>query len=254
MKLALCLGLVLWSGAEGVAAAPLEIYGDSYPPFLLERQGSLTGPYADAFALLARRQGLNPHFVALPAKRVAQTVSHTPNSCALAVNFSPGEAETLIFVGRVAPISISVYALRGKPPSLVNIEDLRPYSVGAPDIAEIRDLFGSANIRYEALQQPEKGLKMLQAGRFDLLVSDLRPELMAPDAASGVVRVFTLARVERWLMCQPRLSPSTLAALRRALQEGVFAESTRPVWQRYGLGAYFDEVRRSWSATGLRTR
>ncbi|GAB3251803.1 hypothetical protein [Chitinimonas naiadis] len=240
---------VLAFSVYAVAAPPvvLDVYGEAYPPFLSERDGGLGGPYADAFASLARQQGITVQYKAMPVKRLLQVVERQPNSCGLAVNFAPGEAETLRYVGRIAPITLTVFARKGGAARINNIEDLRKHRIGAIDIAEVRDLLDTANIRYEPLAMANRGVAMLQAKRFDLLISDARPELVT-SYADGVERVFTLAQVERWVACNPAIAPGIVAKLRKALAEGVFAGSVRGEWLRYDMGPYFDQVRRDWDA------
>ncbi|MGQ5523021.1 hypothetical protein ACUHMQ_07150 [Chitinimonas sp. PSY-7] len=242
---------VLFYSGTACAAERLEVYGETYLPFLVEQKGSLTGPYAEAFAVLARQQGIEVHYVAMPTKRLLQLLERQPNTCGLAVNFSPGSAETLIFLGRVAPIMISVFAKQGKIGRLNNIEDLRRYRIGAIDIAEVRDALDIAGITYEPLSQASRGVSMLIANRFDLLLSDTLPELTDTPA---VTRVFNLARFERWVACNNQIMPVTATKLRKVLSEGVFAESVRQIWARYGLQTYYDEVRREWDAIGPNKR
>ncbi|PHV13169.1 hypothetical protein CSQ89_01875 [Chitinimonas sp. BJB300] len=234
-------------GSQIACAERLAIYGDVYPPFLLEQNGELTGPYAEAFAVLVKQQGIEVRYTALPIKRVLQVVERQPNSCGLALHFSPGLAETLSFVGRVAPVTVSVFAKQGKVGQLNNIEDIRRYSVGTIDIAEVRDLLDIAGINYEPLNQASRGLSMLVANRFDLLLSDTLPEF-ATTEASNVTRVFTLARFERWVACNNQTDPAVANKLRKALAERLFAESLRSIWKRYGLEDYFDDVRQKWEA------
>ncbi|QNM98479.1 hypothetical protein [Chitinimonas koreensis] len=231
---------------RAAAAERLDVYGEPYPPFLLDRQGTLAGPYAEAFAALLRQQGIEARFVSMPVKRLMLQLESQPNSCGLALNFAPGAAETLNYLGRVAPITVSVYANAGQSVRLSNIEDLRRYRVGAIDIAELRDLLDTAGIAYEPLAQSSRGFSMLGAHRFDLLLSDLLPELDAGGA--GIVRVFTLARFERWVACNSGIAPATAGKLRKALAEGLFAQSVQPIWARYRLQAYYDDVRDGWVA------
>lgn len=239
---ALAFTLILARGA------PLTVFGEAYPPFLLAERGQLSGPYVEAFSTLLRPLRLDIRYVELPVKRAMQDLARHPDSCILAAPFSPGEAETMSYVGRLAPITISVYALRGQSGRIRNIEDLRGHRLGAIDIAEVRDLLGTAGIAYQPLPLSNNGVQMLAARRFDLLVSDVQPELMNAVEQKAVQRAFTLARVERWLACRPDLPPATLAALRSTLREGLFAESLRPVWVKHGLEGYFDAIRRQWDA------
>lgn len=241
---AMALSLALIPVAK--ATESLEIYADVYPPFVDYRSGRLSGPFIDAFDALLKEHGISAHYSTMPSKRIMQLLPQKPNSCALAVHFSPGDAETVSFVAPVSPITLSVYGLREKPMTIHNIEDLRRYSVGVIDIAEARDLLDASNIPYVPVPFAAHAREMLEARRFDLLISD--SELELESGSSNITRIFTLARLERWLACQNSLPPKTLRALRQALQDGVYAESVRPIWKRYELASHFDQVRHEWES------
>ncbi|WP_374350305.1 hypothetical protein [Chitinimonas sp.] len=238
-----CLLLACWVVAA--SAAPLKLVGEPYPPYLVESKAGLGGPFAEAITSLLKAEGIEVQFQALPFRRLLLEVGKQENSCALAVYFSPSDAETLNYVARLAPLTLAVYARAGEVGRLSNLENLRKYSVGAIDIAEVRDLLGASAIPYAPIAFANTGPAMLKARRFDLLISDASQQ-MIKQAGVPIDRVFTLARVERWLACNPALPPKTVAALRRVLREGVLAESVRPIWRRHGLEDYFDQSRRAW--------
>ncbi len=244
-----CLAIVAAAltlfAASASATQVLKIFVEPDPPFVLLRDGKPAGPYLEALEALLAKQDLSLQVSLMPHRRISAMLPSSPGSCGLAINFSPGEAETLSFVGRVAPLKLSVYALKGAP-SVRNIEALRPYRVGAVDMADVRDLLGAADIAYEPVSPSAQRVGMLQRKRFDYLISDERPGMLDGDSGSQVQRVFVLARVDRWMACHSGLPPALLAALRLALQEGLFAESVRPIWVRAGLRPYYQEVRSEW--------
>ncbi len=230
--------------AHSAGAAPVNVVAEEYPPFLRSSRDGLTGPYADAFRLLMARQGLTINYQAMPVRRAIQLVTTQGNTCALAVNFAPGEAETGIYVGRVAPITLVVYTLSHAGNALSNIEQLRNHTVGAINIAEVRDLLGTAGIPFIPVDKPSLGIPMLKAGRFDAFISDVRPEVQS--GRTPLLKSFTLARVERWVLCNAGMPPATLSAMRKALKEGLFALDTQPVWHTYAMDGFFLDTRRQW--------
>lgn len=238
--------LALW--CQLASAQPvLNIYADAYPPFIQINGEGLSGPYVDVFARLAKQQGLEIHFQAKPMRRLLKIVTTEPNSCGLGVHFSAENAETLRYVARIAPITLAVYARQGTVKPLSNIELLRNYRIGAIDVAELRALLDNAAIRYELLPKASQGIAMLQAGRFDLLISDVLPELITtPVRGSKIQRVMVLARVERWLACNPQLPSGLQKGLRTSLTLGVFGDSMADIWQQHDLSSVYDGVRREW--------
>ncbi|WP_137936137.1 hypothetical protein [Chitinivorax sp. B] len=235
--------------AAAKAAVTLDVYADAYPPFLNIHKNSLRGPMVEAFAKLMAQRGITPRFIAQPTKRVMLTIATTPNSCGLAVNFSPGDAETITYVARIAPVTIAVYARKDWNHVIKSVADLKSHSIGAIDIAEIRDLLDLAGIRYEPLAKTSSGMRMLAAARFDLLISDLNPEYLTgkDQQAHDIHNVLTLARLDRWLACNPKIDSTTLSTLRRTLKTGLFNESTQIIWQQHGLVAYWREAMQEWN-------
>ncbi|WP_156120164.1 hypothetical protein [Aeromonas finlandensis] len=225
----------------------MNIYADAYPPFIQVNGEGVSGPYVDVFARLAKQQEIAVHVQAKPMRRLLKIVATEPNSCGLGVHFSAENAETLRYVARIAPITLAVYARQGTVTPLSNIEALRNYRIGAIDVAELRELLDNAAIHYELLPKASQGIAMLQAGRFDLLISDVLPELVTtPTRGKPVQRVMVLARVERWLACNPQLPAGTLKRLRASLTLGVFDDAMADIWQQYGLTSVYEGVRREW--------
>lgn len=238
--------LLLW--CQLASAEPvLNIYADAYPPFIQIRAEGLSGPYVDVLTRLAKQRGIAVNLQAKPMRRLLKIVATEPNSCGLGVHFSAENAETLRYVARIAPITLAVYARQGTVKPLSNIEALRNYRIGVIDVAELREILDNAAIRYELLPKAGLGIAMLQAGRFDLLISDVLPELIAtPARGSKIQRVMVLARVERWLVCNPQLPSGTLKDLRASLTLGVFGDQMADIWQQYGLNSVYQGVRREW--------
>ena len=244
------IALLLFALAQCAQAAALTVLVEPYPPFVTEAAGGkLSGPYIDAFAQLAHRRGVEPAIQSMPVRRALLMAQKAPGTCVLAINYSAADAEVLLYLGRITPIYVWAYARHGDGTRASSLADLKQYSVGLSDIAEVRQMMDAASLHYDVLQQSTRGLQMLQARRFDILVSDIGPELAAKSAGASLDRLFTVARVERWLACNPNTDPATLAALHAALKEGLFAEDVRDVWSKYGMADYFAQVRKEWSAT-----
>lgn len=227
-------------------AAPITVLVEATPPFVVERPGPPAGPYVDAFLRLTAAHGVESKVLAVPVRRALLMAQQTPNTCVLALNYAPATAEVLLYVGRVAPMYIWAYGRHDAALPVSKLEDLKHYQVGSIDIAEVRQLLDEAGLKYESLPQANRGLQMLQARRFDVLLADVGPQLVAGQSGVRIDKLFTALRVERWLACHPNTDPTTLGALRQSLKEGLFAEPVRDIWAHYGLEAYFQQVRQEW--------
>jgi ABC-type amino acid transport substrate-binding protein len=232
------------SRAEAASPATIRVLADDYPPFLLKSAGGLSGPYADAFRLLMHKAGIEVVFQSVPFKRAFLSLANQDNTCALAVNFDQGESETVNFISVIAPITLTAYKRGDNKTQLTNLGGLKGYSVGAVDMAEVRDILSSAGMPFTPVKNSSTGFLMLNAGRFQVLVSDLPPDSLS--GKNQAVKLFVVAQVERWLACGPRVSPALQGRMRAVLKQGLFAEDAAPVWKRYGMLDYYREMRKSW--------
>ncbi|MGQ5523887.1 hypothetical protein ACUHMQ_11565 [Chitinimonas sp. PSY-7] len=228
---------------------PVTVLVETYPPFVIENAGTPSGPYVEAFVQLAAAQGIKAQVVTMPIRRAISTAVQNPGYCVLALNYTPTTVEGLSFLGRIAPMEIWVYSRQGLTGEINRLSDLKGFRVGSIDIAEIRQLLESEGVAYEALQINSRGLPMLMARRFDVLISDIGPALTASKAKYPIERHFLMTRIERWLACNPSTEQGTLNALRQVARDGLFVESTQDIWIKYGLDDYYQRVRNEWSAT-----
>lgn len=246
LTLGLLMGLAHAALADGVT-----VLVEPYPPFVTDQSGKIAGPYVDAFEKIAHTKGIETQIVSMPIRRALQFSQQAPNTCVLALNYSASDAEVLIYLSRITPIFIWAYALGDAQVQATSLHDLKNYQVGTVDIAEVRYLLDGAGVKHTPLHINALGLKMLKAKRFDVLLSDLSPELAAREGVA-VKRLFNVIQVDRWLACNPTTDSATVAALREGLKEGLFSEDVRGVWASYGMGEYYNQVRKEWAPINKR--
>ena len=232
--------LLLLLGLTGNAwsATVLNVLADLYPPFLVRAGNGLSGPYADAFRFLLKKKGIEVNYRIVPAKRAFLELGGQSNSCALAVNFDQGQSEILNFVGVVAPITLMVYVSPGNKLQIHDLATMRKYRVGGMNIAEVRDSLGSAGVTFTPVERSALGFLMLQAGRFDSFVSDQAPLPSSPPAQ----KTFELAEVDRWVVCNGQLPGPVINRIRSVLHQSIFSAETQPIWQSYGMLAYYRQM------------
>jgi polar amino acid transport system substrate-binding protein len=249
----LCLSAALEVTATSRSRAsepPLSVLVEEYPPFVVDQDGHAAGPYVEAFQQLMQEHDMHIHVELMPIRRAMTMAQATPGVCVLAIDYAPSDAEVLHYLGRVAPMYVWAYARHGDGVRVHSIADLSHYTVGIEDIADVRQQLDDAGIRYSVLSQKMKGPQMLQAHRFEVLISDVGAELEAGSSGITIDRLYTVASVERWVACNPHSDTAAMNAMRGALSEGLFAESVRDIWSRYGLEDYFLRARKSWSPAG----
>ena len=242
LPLALLMSLANCALANGVT-----VLVEPYPPFVTELSGKIAGPYVDAFKMITQNRGIEPQIASMPIRRALQFSQQTPNTCVLALNYSASDAEVLIYLNRITPIFISAYARSDAHVEATSLTDLKKYQVSTVDMAEVRYLLDDANIKYLPLQVNAHGLKMLNAKRFDVLLSDVSSELAASEGVA-IKRLFTVVQVDRWLACNPMTDSATISVLREAFKEGLFSKDARAAWVSYGMEDYYKQVRKEWAA------
>ena len=246
--LALTFSLALAATASSASAQlpALTVLTEEYPPFIVKQDTHAGGPYIEAFQRLAQEQGIAISLELIPIRRAIATAQSTPGVCVLALDYAPSNAEVLLYLGRVAPEYVWAYARHGEDIHVRSIADLKRYSIGIEDIAQVRRQLDEANVHYVVLTQKTRGPQMLQAHRFDILIGDVGAELEAVNAGIALDKLYTVAGVERWIACNPNSDAAAMSLLRGALTEGLFSESVHDIWNRYGLGSYFLQVHKSW--------
>lgn len=234
--------------AVGDALPEVDVYADIFPPFIRQEGQQLTGPWIQAFAWLTRAQGMVVHFHPVEQPQLLQQVQGQPGSCGLGVSYSAGASETVRYVGRIAPVTLSLYARRRTMPRIDQLTDLHGYRIAAVNEAELVRRLDQAGLDYRTVQYRDgRGMDLLMSGQVDVLISDLSPSRLAMAGGErAFVRLASLLQVERWLVCNTVMPVPALNRLRMALREGMFASETAPFWERAGLHDYYRQVRALW--------
>ncbi len=227
-------------------AVPLRIMLEPYPPFAYSQAGVLRGPFPEVFQALANEQGLQIALELIPSRRALMTLEKQPDTCLLATHYIPAMAEVVLYIGKVAPLYIWAYSRQGEFSHVKQLSQLRGLVVAGIEIPELRDATDSLGMRYQRLPASRLGYQMLMAKRFDILLSDISPDLLAQEAHVGITRLFMVTQGERWLACQRNISKDTIDKLRKAMKDGLFAESSKAIWEKYRLADYYLHVRKEW--------
>ncbi|MDK2124881.1 hypothetical protein [Parachitinimonas caeni] len=229
-----------------VLASKLDIYVEANPPFILANGAHITGPFADALTAITHNAGLEIRLLTLPVMRAAAVVEKQPSSCLFPASYSAERAEVLFYLARVSPLYMLAYARNNKVIKLKALADLAAYKVGTYDIPEIRRQLESAKVNYYTIHDPKQAMAMLLAKRFDVLIADNGLQLRSQEEAVPINAIYSLPPLELWLACNRETPPEVLNRLRGALQDGLYAPLTAPVWERYRLIALYSQVRRDW--------
>lgn len=204
-------------------AAPLQLYTEEYPPLNFARDGRPVGLAVDLVREILERTGQGAQISVVPWARGYQAASSEPDS-GLFVTMRTAEREPLFkWVGPVAVVVTSFYALRGSGIRIDSLEDAARvgtvavprqwYSYQALEARGLDNLYGVIG--------PQQMMSMLRHGRVPVVVADnvtlesllalggLRPEQVEP--------LYGFLRSEAYIA----FSPSTADAVVRDWQQAL---------------------------------
>jgi hypothetical protein len=85
---------------------------------------------------------------------------------------------------------------------------------------------------------------MLQANRFEILITDVDITSENTNTSKKVFKLFPILTAERWFICNPETDFETIRLLKSMLKEGLFATSVKNVWVKYGLKNIYESSRK----------
>lgn len=224
----------------------LKIYINDFEPFISKNDNKIEGPYLDAFKQLAMNSRLKYEFEFVPTKRALSEIEKKKNHCILAANYDPGIAETSLYVSRISKIVVWAYGRKSKEELRVNnLSDFAKHTIGVIDISEVHDILSQENIsKFETIKHRSSGLEMLQANRFEILITDIDITSENTNTSKKVFKLFPILTAERWFICNSETDFETIRLLKSMLKEGLFASSVKNVWVKYGLKNLYESSRK----------
>ena len=222
----------------------LTIYAEPFEPFIIEKNTELNGPYIDAFKKISLLNNIKYKLINVPIRRAINEVRNKKNICVFAANYSPEMAETALYVSKLSKMEIWAFSLKSKKNIKIRkISDLKKYHVGAIDISEIRDILSLNGINYTSIFHSSSGLKMLISNRFDVLISDINIDIQYKNDSQKIKKLIPIISVEKWLICNQNSDITLIKKLKTAFVGGLFSDSVREIWNKYGLINFYNNSR-----------
>ncbi|MWV14467.1 transporter substrate-binding domain-containing protein [Pseudomonas sp. L-22-4S-12] len=160
--------------AGAVAAAPLQLYTEEYPPLNFSRDGQPTGLGVEVVQEILRRTGQQARISIVPWARGYQVAQVEANS-GLFVTMRTAEREHLFkWVGPIIVGVTSFYALKGSGLHIASLEDARQAGI----IAAPRQWYSYQTLQAKGLPNlygvmgPKQMMTMLRHRRVPLVVAD----------------------------------------------------------------------------------
>lgn len=224
--------LLVGIASHGIAAeTSLELFTEDYPPLTFERNGEIGGGGTEIVREMMSRAGLTATIHLVPWSRGYATTLRQENT-GLFVTALTKEREPLFkWVGPIASTRGQLYALKGRDQKIASLADAgRVRHIAVPRdwyLHEILINAGLANVH--AVANPHQALRMLDAGRVDLVaLNDVNVEPMARAVGLEPGRfqpVYLVSESPKYIAFSKATSDTIVDACRQSLA-GMMADGT----------------------------
>lgn len=224
--------LLIGIAGHGSAAEPsLELFTEDYPPLTFERDGEIGGGGTAIVREMVRRAGLTATIHLVPWSRGYATTLRQENT-GLFVTALTKEREPLFkWVGPIANTRGQLYALKGSDQRVTSLAQAgRVRHIAVPRDWYLHEILINAGLtNVYAVANPHQALRMLDAGRVDLVaLNDVNVEPMARAVGLDPARfevVYLVSESPKYIAFSMKTSDAVVNACRKALA-GMIADGT----------------------------
>lgn len=223
-----CAFLFGWSAA--IAAEPLRITLDPYPPFEYAENGLPKGIGSEVVKAVLQEAGLEATFEELPFARAYNMLKANQEAVFYYSLARTPEREALFqWVGVVASATHGLLALKDKAVTIETLEDLKNYTIGATN-EDVVDQYLLARqqqlgLKLDRNSSYETNLKKLFGGRVDVWAGNQYAGLYLAEQQGHradelkVVYTFDDLQVEYYLAASLSTPAETIQKLRAAFEK-----------------------------------
>ena len=224
----ICLLLVICALTKTVAAQEpenLRVTASIFPPYSFEENGVVKGVAVDRVKKALGSVGLFPDIELYPWARALYTVKHNPNTVLFSVARSPEREMMFRWIGPVIDFNVHVYRRADRTDIHVNHRAaLKNYSFAGLQKDIKTSFLKKLGVDVYDVSLEEKAIKMLNAGRVDLIASDINAmEYRLKELGlekEKFVSILPLNELSKplYLVANRNTSPELIKKLRRALK------------------------------------
>ncbi|WP_421866502.1 substrate-binding periplasmic protein [Motiliproteus sp.] len=215
-----------------VAAEPLTLYTEEFPPFNFTQQGEMQGVSTQIIKALMQQAGFSYRIVSHPWSRSFKQAQTEPNALIYSISRNPEREALFKWIGVLVPASHSIFALRSRTDIRIEqLSDLQQYRIatqqnGARESYLLQNgLSEQLLLRLSGDQVPLQQYQLLSRGRIDLwpaadAVAHHLLKSQGQDPERLLRRVYSLKSLSAqgyYLAASPNSSPELIAQLRDAL-------------------------------------
>ncbi|WP_374354430.1 substrate-binding periplasmic protein [Chitinimonas sp.] len=164
----LCVLLLAGVSHIPIWAAPLEVYVNEVEPYTLTKDPARRGLQVEIMEEVSRRTGLPMNIKSVPYARLDFVLKNQVAD--VAAHFPDGMEQCCVDLGLLISFKSQILSMAGAP--ITSISQLQGKTLGMPRGAFFDDRVNKdPQIRLYEIVDPFQGIKMMQGGRMDALVS-----------------------------------------------------------------------------------
>lgn len=161
-------------GVVALAAEPVRVLTEEFPPYNYTDQGRITGLGTEVVEAVLRELGMQGQFQSLPWARAYETAINSPGVLLYSVVRTSEREKLFKWVGVIAPADYHLFALAGRDIRLTSLEDAKRWQIGT-----VQQSVGEQYLLAQGFQKGqnlqssvrnELNFEKLQQGRIDLWI------------------------------------------------------------------------------------
>ncbi|KAA3654590.1 MAG: amino acid ABC transporter substrate-binding protein [Proteobacteria bacterium] len=172
--LAMCLAAAMMSPA--LAAPPIRVVTEEYPPYNYARDGDVHGVSTAVVRAVLAEAGIEAPIQLMPWARAYDLALHTENVLIYSITRTPAREDLFKWVGQVAPSEWFLYALRGHEIPLKTLEDAKAYRIATvyQDVGEqfLLERGFDPRLNLQSSNRYAHNYEKLKLGRVDLWIAN----------------------------------------------------------------------------------
>jgi polar amino acid transport system substrate-binding protein len=168
------LWLACLVGTPGLAAEPVLVLTEEFPPYNFTDQGRITGLGTEVVEAVLKELGLQGQIQSMPWARAYETAKNTPGVLLYSILRTSEREKSFKWVGVIAPADYYLFSLAGRDIRLASLNDAQRWQIGT-----VQQTVGEQYLLSRGFQKGqnlqssvrnELNFEKLQQGRIDLWI------------------------------------------------------------------------------------
>ena len=161
---------MLLSMSSHAFSEPLTIVTEQYPPYNYEENGVVKGMSTEVVKAVLAELAIDAKIRVYPWARAYEMASSQKNVLIYSISRIPEREPLFQWVGVIAPIRFTVFALKSRQDITINVlDDLRPYTMSLVLDDALEQYFSARGFnKIQKVRSNELAMKMFLAGRSDV--------------------------------------------------------------------------------------